>query len=657
MLFKLTLKHFKNWEKKEIEFQEGISVIVGNSGIGKTSIFKSILFVLFGIGSKCQTFGKKNCSVTLETPEIIIERQKGPNKLKIIYNEQILFDSEAQMILNTRFGKEFPVSNYIPQKGYNSFMYMTSRDKLLYLESFLLDGVENKKEKVKEELKLENKKLTTLQSEIETLVKYNIKPKEVICEYNTTTFFDELKELRKRVAENQQEYDKNERNKQIRTNLMEELNSLEIVSINTDTDINELRKRFEKRKQRKRLKNEIEKLNEELNKLILPTITNINYDNDILLYKEYANIKRELKSLPIYEKIYKKFYTCYNCNTKLWLENDVLLQAKIEDEFENMKLENISIEEMNKREKVQKERIILKERSNKLPSFDKDCVAKNSTQEENRKKHLVLSTRREELIKRISNLEQERENIPIYDTTKEEITKLEEIIKKNERIKCRQEFIKKELEDINIENVELNQKDITKLEKYTRNEELVHSYIQYQKELEKYNEINEELSEKQKQEKLLLVNIEALSHLFTTLSRCENIAITQAVNSINAHSRIYLNSFFSTPLSIELQTFKEASNKTMKPQITTSIFYNSCSDYDFTDLSGGEKDRVALAFTLALSELSPIPLTLLDESISSLDENTFANVISSLKENYSGSVLMIGQQVSTGLFDNLIHLD
>ena len=78
-------------------------------------------------------------------------------------------------------------------------------------------------------------------------------------------------------------------------------------------------------------------------------------------------------------------------------------------------------------------------------------------------------------------------------------------------------------------------------------------------------------------------------------------------------------------------------------------------DIDF--LSGGQRDRVNLAFTLAFSELVQNKMLLLDECISSLDSETSDTVVDTLKEKYKGKLVMcVAHQVNTGVFDQVLNV-
>ena len=78
---------------------------------------------------------------------------------------------------------------------------------------------------------------------------------------------------------------------------------------------------------------------------------------------------------------------------------------------------------------------------------------------------------------------------------------------------------------------------------------------------------------------------------------------------------------------------------------------------DLSFLSGGEKDRVNHAFTLAFSELVDNRILLLDECISSLDGETTNIVLEKLREKYKGKlVIVVSHQANLGFFDSIVSL-
>ena len=93
------------------------------------------------------------------------------------------------------------------------------------------------------------------------------------------------------------------------------------------------------------------------------------------------------------------------------------------------------------------------------------------------------------------------------------------------------------------------------------------------------------------------------------------------------HSQHYLEQLFADqPILVEICPFKERKSKVDRTVINIKIEYKEM-ECDMQYLSGGEKARVILAFTLALSEMFNTPLLLLDESTANLDQQSSMKVI------------------------------
>jgi DNA repair exonuclease SbcCD ATPase subunit len=144
--------------------------------------------------------------------------------------------------------------------------------------------------------------------------------------------------------------------------------------------------------------------------------------------------------------------------------------------------------------------------------------------------------------------------------------------------------------------------------------------------------------------------------LKSKIAEAESLSMVSVIDSINIHSQLYLDHFFPDhPIAVRLTPFKQG-KKTAKPQINLEIEYKGM-ECDITSLSGGELSRLVLAYTLALAEMFNTPLLLLDECTASLDQDMTSVVLAGIKENFSGTmVLIVAHQVVTGVFDKVILL-
>lgn len=135
----LKLKNFRCYESATFTFDDdGLSLLYGKSGKGKSSILMAINFCLFGTGNKVVRRGETACYVEMEFGDLKVVRTKRPNRL--IVND-IYEDEVAQNIINEKFGITFNNTGYIEQNATNSFIMMTPADKLQFLEKFAFQNV------------------------------------------------------------------------------------------------------------------------------------------------------------------------------------------------------------------------------------------------------------------------------------------------------------------------------------------------------------------------------------------------------------------------------------------------------------------------------------------------------------------------------------
>ena len=107
---------------------------------------------------------------------------------------------------------------------------------------------------------------------------------------------------------------------------------------------------------------------------------------------------------------------------------------------------------------------------------------------------------------------------------------------------------------------------------------------------------------------------------------------------------------------ITLHSFKEDKKKQMKPQINIEVKYKEM-DCDINTLSGGELQRVVIAFNLALSEMFNNDFLLLDECTSNLDQELTNTIMNSIKSSFPDKkVIIIAHQVVTGIFETIIRI-
>jgi DNA repair exonuclease SbcCD ATPase subunit len=134
------LNNFRCFKELTLEFPENGTVLLwGTSGIGKTTIFKAINFVLYGKEQKIVKHGEKKCKVELHFKDIVVERTKGPNHLTLKKsNGDEYADDPAQKEIEKIFGKDFLLTSYMAQKGTESFFNLSNNEKSTFLQKLSL---------------------------------------------------------------------------------------------------------------------------------------------------------------------------------------------------------------------------------------------------------------------------------------------------------------------------------------------------------------------------------------------------------------------------------------------------------------------------------------------------------------------------------------
>lgn len=174
---KLILEHFRCFDKQTIiDFKKdnGVFLLNGPSGIGKSSIFKAIEFVLYGTVQKCTTYNRKKCKVELFFNGLHIVRTKTPNLLQVVYNEKTYIGTSAQEIINDRFGTYFHLTGIISQKSTKHFFSSSKEEKTIFLQSLLGDTtkIETWKAECKKRAKEYKERVTSSLSQIELVEEF-----------------------------------------------------------------------------------------------------------------------------------------------------------------------------------------------------------------------------------------------------------------------------------------------------------------------------------------------------------------------------------------------------------------------------------------------------------------------------------------------------
>ena len=212
----------------------------------------------------------------------------------------------------------------------------------------------------------------------------------------------------------------------------------------------------------------------------------------------------------------------------------------------------------------------------------------------------------------------------------------------NEELKILKSKIKEEdLTDLNSTKEKLIKllKDLDEYEKY----------LVLEKEKQKLVEINTKLSE-------LIKKREDCLQLKKIIHEESNITFENLIVSFNGILNDIVSEIFED-IHIEIGMFKKLkSSKEIKPQFNMSVKLKG-NDYDNLNfLSGGEKDRMSTSLTITLAKLGRGDIIMIDETMSSLDEDMRSRVLELIKRHLPDKiVLIICHSTVEGFYDSVIE--
>lgn len=215
-----------------------------------------------------------------------------------------------------------------------------------------------------------------------------------------------------------------------------------------------------------------------------------------------------------------------------------------------------------------------------------------------------------------------------------------------------------ELSELLTQNREKMETYRKKTEQYRTHLQRIEKWEMVERDNTAYQEIQVKILETEEKKVALMDRLRCLVKLRDHIKQAEQQSLSEFIDALNRHAAIYIEDFFpDDDITVELKTVQEGKS-TGKEKVTLhfDVQYREMNG-DLSFLSGGEKDRVNLAFTLAFSELVENRILLLDECISSLDAETSNVVLGQLKEKYKGKlVIVVSHQANLGFFDDIINL-
>ena len=181
MIKKLELKNYRCYSTHSINFNDGLNVIAGENGSGKTTIVEAIAFALFGNkltrgkANAWVSHGKKHGKVILHIDDYVVTRGD---------NEQHVTNSTGEIIARQHVGIDewmektyglnadlYSTSNYIAQKDIESFSALQPAEKIKRIEKLLrIDVLDAIKDNSKAKLKILRAETRSIENKLKNVI-------------------------------------------------------------------------------------------------------------------------------------------------------------------------------------------------------------------------------------------------------------------------------------------------------------------------------------------------------------------------------------------------------------------------------------------------------------------------------------------------------
>lgn len=145
MTFSVNIEGFRCHGAYSITCEDGLTLLRGTSGIGKSSIMEAIYWCLYGTLRNIYNplHPNRRCKVTIDCDNISVTRSTKPTSLSVIYQGKTYGIEGAQEVIQYVFGSKdiFLSSSYISQGSKHNWIELTTDEKLGCIESIAYSDV------------------------------------------------------------------------------------------------------------------------------------------------------------------------------------------------------------------------------------------------------------------------------------------------------------------------------------------------------------------------------------------------------------------------------------------------------------------------------------------------------------------------------------
>lgn len=423
--------------------------------------------------------------------------------------------------------------------------------------------------------------------------------------------------------------------------------------------VDEYIKKYEKAKECKSISNKISNLTSKKNSV--PDIPEI-IEYTILSNKEEEELKRLVTHIEI-QKNMKDHLKCPVCDSFLSLSGDVLEKVIEIDECNTNDIqergdeiiEKLRLNDETKKLKIEYEtnlHVIQQIRERTIKSneeLDKEIDSLNKTMELDVDLD-ILSEISDKDILQLSNMEycdlkfdpdeyekylSLRSQSKILDSS-EHLSLIDKLdhtylfidlpfkIKSNKENKLRIQKLQQELDTISLTDIEPD------LEKVNDQIKSLRQQIEQFPLFEKRNSLIKELEKLNDEYDTILNKIKLLSSIKEKTIDEESKHLSSIIDSVSSNMSIILSELFEGELSVQIVS-KNTSNSNRTKRMMSLIIIRNGIEIKYSQLSEGTKARMKLALAIAQGHLSKFPYILIDEMLSTLDDENYEKTMECIR--------------------------
>ena len=655
----LTLKNYRKFKNELIEFPDGVTGVLGLNGVGKSTIFEALAWVLYGSvaartsADQIKREGAQSidpCRIELDfvfenDNYRIVREMTGKNLIasatatvngKIAATGAEVVSKYIQKKLGMDF-KSFFTSIFAKQKELNALSSMNASERRPLILKML--GIDSLDEVIKE-IKSDKRNKVAL------IEKLNQDLSNELGEDKIDIYIEKIKNLEKQKKENEEIIKKS---KEKLKSLIEEQKVFENICKGAKSDFEKINKKKETLVEKKTLFENKIKLFDEIKNL---NIKIKDRKNTISQQKKkleiYTNIEIDIKSL---EKRLKDINLKIEENIRQIEQKNTLIK-KIKEDISELDSKKEKIEKIGPEAKCPTcERVLADQYKTLITKFDKDISEKKKEiivfEKEIRllKESKEIFLREEQALQKKNNYlnskirEKERIKTTIENLLNEISKEKIELDNKQKKLKDLEkiEFDVKEYENIIVKSVKLykkyqealksldNKKDelnsfIIETERKESDKKLISQKIDNLKEkkfeLEKYKE-------KIKNERIIVNHLNLLSEVMSNFR-------THLISRIRPTLSYYASDFFESLTDGKYRELELDENYNL-------LIYDEGTAYSIERFSGGEEDLANLCIRLAISEViteragGVFNFIILDEIFGSQDMFRRQNIMKALR--------------------------